>query len=50
VAVSPQRAHKAVVKLTERRRNPPISVADFLETLEKKYGMQEAVELINEVR
>ncbi|WP_432942841.1 hypothetical protein ACQPXM_38100 [Kribbella sp. CA-253562] len=50
MAVSPHRALRAVVKLTERRRNPPISLDDFLETLENKYGMYEAVELINEVR
>lgn len=49
-AVSPQRALKAVVKLTQRRQNPPISVDDFLATLQDKYGMHEAVDLINEVR
>ncbi|TCM35965.1 hypothetical protein [Kribbella sp. VKM Ac-2568] len=50
VAVSPQRALKAVVKLTQRRQKPPISVDDFLATLQDKYGMHEAVELIEDAR
>lgn len=50
VAVSPQRALKAVTKLTQRRKNPPVSVDDFLVLLRDKYEMHEAVNLINEVR
>lgn len=50
VAVSPQRALKAVVKLTERRTRPPVSVDDFLATLRAKYWMDEAVDLIEEIR
>ncbi|WP_432888444.1 PIN domain-containing protein [Kribbella sp. CA-245084] len=50
VAVSPQRALKAVAELTQRCKNPPISVDEFLEMLRDKYGMDEAVDLISEVR
>ncbi|TCC15676.1 PIN domain-containing protein [Kribbella sindirgiensis] len=50
VAVSPQAALEAVVKLTQRRQNPPISIDDFLTTLRDLYGMHEAVELIQDVR
>lgn len=50
VAVSPQSALRAVVILTGRRRNPPVSVDDFLGVLRSKYSMHEAVDLIDEVR
>ncbi|TDO66746.1 PIN domain-containing protein [Kribbella sp. VKM Ac-2571] len=50
VAVSPQTALEAVVKLTQRRQNPPISVDDFLTTLRDAYGMYEAVDLIQDIR
>ncbi|TWD81144.1 PIN domain-containing protein [Kribbella amoyensis] len=50
VAVSPQRALKAVVRLTERRQRPPITVDGFLTTLRDTYGMHEAVDLLDDVR
>jgi hypothetical protein len=33
-----------------RLRNPPMSVDELLAVLRSRYGMDEAVELINEVR
>jgi hypothetical protein len=50
VAVAPDLALEAVINLTARRRNPEVSVADFLATLRDLYGMDEAVGLIDEVR
>lgn len=50
VAVAPELALEAVVTLTRRLRNPTVSVDEFLATLRDRYGMAEAVDLIDEVR
>ncbi|MFC6160659.1 PIN domain-containing protein [Kribbella jiaozuonensis] len=50
VAVSPQRALKAVMKLTQRYKTPPVSVDDFLKVLRDTHGLDEAVDLIDEFR
>ncbi|TCM49431.1 PIN domain-containing protein [Kribbella sp. VKM Ac-2568] len=50
VAVAPQLALQAVTTLTARFKKPPMSVDEFLSVLRERYGMDEAVELINDVR
>jgi predicted nucleic acid-binding protein len=50
VSVAPDLALQAVVDLTRRFNNPPMSADAFLEVLRERYGMHEAVDLINEVR
>jgi predicted nucleic acid-binding protein len=50
VAVAPELALEAVVNVTSRLKKPPLSVDEFLTILRQKYGMDEAVDLINEVR
>jgi predicted nucleic acid-binding protein len=50
VAVFPELALEAVASLTARLKNPPVSVDEFLSILRNRYGMDEAVDLINEVR
>lgn len=50
VSASPEAALRALQCMSDRRHNPPQSVDELLETLELKYGMTEAVELIREVR
>jgi len=50
VAVAPQRALEAVTVLTKRLRKPPVTTDEFLAVLRERYGMEEAVSLINDVR
>jgi predicted nucleic acid-binding protein len=50
VAVAPQRALEAVTHLTARFKNPSVSVDEFLSILRNRYGMDEAVDLIHDVR
>lgn len=50
VAVAPELALEATVTLTARLSNPKVSVDDFLATLRDRYRMDEAVDLINEIR
>jgi predicted nucleic acid-binding protein len=50
VAVAPQRALEAVINLTARFKNPSVSVDELLSILRNRYGMDEAVHLINDVR
>lgn len=50
VAVAPQRALEAVANLTARFRNPSVSVDEFLSVLRHRYGMDEAADLIDDVR
>jgi hypothetical protein len=50
VAVAPELALEAVVTLTARLRNPKVSIDAFLATLRDRYGLHEAVDLIDEVR
>lgn len=50
VAVSPARALRAVTAITARFDKPPMSVDEFLSILRERYGMDEAVDLINDVR
>jgi len=50
VAVHPERALRAVSTMSARRRCPPESVDDLLLVLLERYGMTEAVALLEEVR
>jgi len=50
VAVAPQLALEAVTTLTKRFKNPPVTIDEFLTVLRERYGMEEAVNLINDVR
>lgn len=50
VAVAPELALEAVVTLTARLRSPAVSATEFLTTLRVRYGMSEAVDLIDDVR
>jgi PIN domain len=50
VAVAPDLALDATINLVRRLKNPPISIDDLLATLRTRYGMVEAVDLINEAR
>ncbi|GAA1158606.1 PIN domain-containing protein [Kribbella jejuensis] len=50
VAVAPELALEAVTTLVARLRKPPVSVEGFLAVLRERYGMEEAVALINDVR
>lgn len=50
VAVAPQLALEAVITLTERLKKPPVTVDEFLAVLRERYGMDDAVDLINDVR
>jgi predicted nucleic acid-binding protein len=50
VAVQPELALEAVIAMSAGLKNPPMSVDEILDLLRAKYGMDEAVELINEVR
>jgi predicted nucleic acid-binding protein len=50
VAVSPGTALLAVEAVSGRSRKPPRSVEELLGVLRSRYGMHEAVELIEEVR
>jgi predicted nucleic acid-binding protein len=50
VDVSPARALRAVTAITARFDKPPMSVDEFLSILRERYGMDEAVDLINDVR
>jgi hypothetical protein len=50
VAVAPQLALEAVITLTERLKKPPVTVDEFLAVLRERYGVDEAVGLINDVR
>jgi hypothetical protein len=50
VDVSPARALRAVTAITARFDKPPMSVDEFLSILRDRYGMDEAVDLINDVR
>lgn len=49
VAVSPERALKAMIRMSSRRRCPPESVEDLLLVLRERYGMDEAVMMLEEV-
>jgi predicted nucleic acid-binding protein len=49
-AVAPDLALQAVVDITNGFTTPPMSADEFLEILRDRYGMHEAVELMNEVR
>jgi len=50
VAVAPEVALEAVTALTARLRKPQVTVDEFLSVLRERYGMTEAVDLINDVR
>jgi hypothetical protein len=50
VAVAPYRALEAVLSIHARLKTPPMSLDDFLSVLRTRYGMDEAVDLINDVR
>lgn len=50
VAVAPQRALEAVASITDRLQKPPVSVDAFLSVLRERYGMHDAVDLIDQVR
>jgi predicted nucleic acid-binding protein len=50
VAVAPDVALAAVANLSNRLRKPPVSVDELLAILRDRYGMHEAVELMNEAR
>ncbi|MDX6293857.1 MAG: hypothetical protein QOH50_2932 [Kribbellaceae bacterium] len=50
VDVSPAKALRAVTAITARFDKPPMSVDEFLSILRERYGMDEAVDLINDVR
>ena len=50
VAVAPELALEAVAALTARLKKPPVSVDAFPAVLRERYGMDEAVALINDVR
>jgi predicted nucleic acid-binding protein len=50
VAVAPHRALEAVLSIHARLKKPPMSVDDYLSVLRMRYGMDEAVDLINDVR
>ena len=49
VAVSPERALRAVSRMSSRRRCPPESVDDLLLVLRERYGMDEAATMLEEV-
>jgi predicted nucleic acid-binding protein len=48
VDVSPAKALRAVTAITARFDKPPMSVDEFLSILRERYGMDEAVDLIND--
>jgi predicted nucleic acid-binding protein len=50
VDVSLAKALRAVTAITARFDKPPMSVDEFLSILRERYGMDEAVDLINDVR
>ncbi|GAB3942086.1 PIN domain-containing protein [Kribbella albertanoniae] len=50
VAVNPRRGLRAVATMSARRQFPPESVDDLLLVLRERYGMDEAVDLIEEAR
>jgi predicted nucleic acid-binding protein len=50
VAVAPEVALEAVAALTARLRKPAVTVDEFLSVLRHRYGMTEAVDLINDAR
>ncbi|HEY3559405.1 MAG TPA: PIN domain-containing protein [Kribbella sp.] len=50
VAVAPQLALEAVATLAARLKKPPVTIDAFLAVLRDRYGMEEAVNLINDVR
>lgn len=50
VDISPPTALRAVITVTTRYCRPPMSVDAFLAILRDRYGMDEAVDLINDVR
>ncbi|GAA3575765.1 PIN domain-containing protein [Kribbella ginsengisoli] len=50
VAVAPHRALEAVLSIHARLKTPPMSLDDLLSVLRRRYGMDEAVDLINDVR
>lgn len=50
VSVAPERALAGLVKMSARRRHPPESIDDLLLILRERYGLDEAVALLNEVR
>lgn len=50
VAVAPELALEAVTALTARLQRPPVTVDEFLAVLRERYGMDEAVDLITDVR
>ena len=49
VSVSPERALRAVGRMSARRRYPPESVDDLLLVLRERYGMDEAVTMLEEL-
>jgi hypothetical protein len=50
VAVAPHRALEAVLSMRSRLKVPPMSVDELLSVLRTRYGMDEAVDLIHDVR
>lgn len=46
VAVAPETALRAVEAIVARRRRPPVSVDEVLDSLVRLYGMQDAVDLL----
>jgi predicted nucleic acid-binding protein len=50
VAVQPELALDAVTAMSARLQNPPMSIDEILDFLRDQYGMEEAVELIRDVR
>ncbi|MGL5864703.1 MAG: hypothetical protein ACRCYX_02360 [Dermatophilaceae bacterium] len=46
VELDPARALRAVEKISQRRREPPLPPADILENLSNRYGMTAAVEIL----
>lgn len=48
VSVSPGAARRALQQISARYENPPRSVADLLDLLESRYGMEQAAAMVRE--
>lgn len=48
VATGPSRAMSAVAAIASRAAGPPLSVDDVLKTLESRYGLREAVDMLRD--
>lgn len=46
ISIHPERAWVAIDAMVARYKNPPCTAAEILDTLESRYGMHEAVELL----